>query len=152
MHQPKLHCAPFSNLSIDQLYQILQLRSKVFVVEQNCPYLDIDSQDQEAIHLWFEDKSQAITTYLRILPKTATRKNVMIGRVVVHHDFRGQGLSRTLLLEAFLWITKNLGEEPIEISAQAYLLEFYQSLGFKQTSEIYLEDNIPHLDMLKTDY
>lgn len=148
----QLRAASFSDLSTNELYQILQLRSKVFVVEQNCPYLDIDSQDQESIHLWLEDEAKTISAYLRILSKTETRTRVMIGRVVVSPCSRGLGLSHTLLLEAFKWITDNWGEEAIEISAQAYLLKFYQSLGFEQISEIYLEDNIEHLDMLKSHY
>lgn len=142
----------FSQLTSQQLYNLLQLRSQVFVVEQNCPYLDIDSQDQESVHLWLENKQQKIMAYLRILPKTAKRKRVMIGRVVVSPDYRGQGLSRILLQDAFHWIQKNWGDEPIEISAQSYLLNFYESLGFTQISEPYLEDNIEHLDMLKTEY
>lgn len=145
-----LMSASFSQLTTQQLYDILQLRSQVFVVEQACPYLDIDAQDQASIHLWAENEAQKIVAYLRILPKTAERKNVMIGRVVVHPDFRKHGLAKTLLQDGFHWIQTHWGDAPIEISAQSYLLKFYQSLGFEQISETYLEDNIEHLDMLKT--
>ena len=144
--------ASFSELTTTQLYNILQLRSDVFVVEQNCPYLDIDSQDQESIHLWIQNEEGQIAAYLRILPKTEDRARIMIGRVVVHADIRQHGFAKKLLQEAFLWIQKNWGNEPIEISAQSYLLKFYDSLGFEAISEVYLEDNIEHLDMLKTEY
>ena len=142
---------PFSQLTTTQLYEILRLRSQVFVVEQNCPYLDIDGQDQESIHLWLENPDHTMMAYLRILPKTTERKNIMIGRVVVHPDFRKQGLAQILLKEAFIWIQKEWGNQPIEISAQSYLLKFYKDLGFKPISEIYLEDNIEHLDMLRVE-
>ena len=142
---------PFSQLTTTQLYEILRLRSQVFVVEQNCPYLDIDGQDQESIHLWLENPDHTMIAYLRILPKTTERKNIMIGRVVVHPDFRKQGLAQILLQEAFLWVQKQWGNQPIEISAQSYLLRFYTDLGFKPISEIYLEDNIEHLDMLRVE-
>ncbi len=144
--------ASFSQLTTQQLYAILQLRNQVFIVEQNCPYLDIDSLDQTSHHLWLHNEQQQIMAYLRILPKTEQRQRLMIGRVIVSPQFRQQGFAKILLQEAFNWVQQHWGDLPIEISAQSYLLNFYASLGFKPISETYLEDGIEHLDMLKTEY
>lgn len=148
--QYTLKCLPFNQLTADQIYDILQLRSDVFVIEQACIYQDIDTQDKESFHLWLEDKNHVIMAYLRIIPKGIAHDNVVIGRVVVHQDYRKHGLARIAMQSAFEWIIQNFGKEAIKIGAQTYLIDFYSSLGFTPISERYLEDDIEHIDMLKS--
>lgn len=138
----------FNELTAKELHDIFKLRSQVFVVEQNCIYQDIDDKDPSAWHLlqWENDE---LVTYLRILPKGISYDDVSIGRVISHPDYRGKGLSRNAFLKAFQFIQEVLNEKTIRISAQAYLKSFYGSLGFRQVSEEYLEDGIPHVEMLR---
>lgn len=137
----------FKELSGEEMYEILKVRSEVFVVEQECPYQDPDSKDQNAYHLFVQEDGNIIA-YLRILEKGISYDEISIGRVLINKDYRGKDLSRKLMLKAIEFIENNLNEKEIKISAQAYLLDFYKSLGFKEVSEVYLEDNIPHIDML----
>ncbi|NFS08627.1 GNAT family N-acetyltransferase [Clostridium botulinum] len=137
----------FKELSVEEMYEILRVRDQVFIVEQECPYQDIDSKDKNAYHLIAHD-NDAIIAYLRILEKGVSYDEISIGRVLINKDYRGKGLARKLMLKAIEFIENNMNEKEIKISAQAYLLDFYRSLGFNEVSEIYLEDNIPHIDML----
>ncbi len=137
----------FKELNGEEIYEILKFRSEVFVVEQECPYQDPDGKDQSAYHLCAYEKDQIIA-YLRILEKGISYDEISIGRVLVHKENRGKGLARKLMLKAIDFIENSIGERKIRISAQAHLLDFYKSLGFKKASEIYLEDNIPHIEML----
>lgn len=137
----------FKELTAKEVYEILRIRSEIFVVEQECPYQDPDSKDENSHHLFvYEDEK--IVAYLRILEKGISYDEISIGRVLIDKDYRGRGLARKLMLEAIRFIESNLNEKEIKISAQAYLKDFYKSLGFKDVSEVYLEDNIPHIDML----
>ena len=138
----------FDELSNKVLYKILQLRCEVFVVEQNCPYLDEDDKDQECYHLmgW---KDGILAAYTRILPAGLAFEEASIGRVVTSAKARGEGLGRTLMLQSIKALYNLYGEVPIKIGAQLYLRDFYTSLGFSQVSDTYLEDNIPHIKMLK---
>jgi ElaA protein len=138
----------FDELSNKVLYKILQLRCEVFVVEQNCPYLDEDDKDQECYHLmgW---KDGLLAAYTRILPAGLAFEEASIGRVVTSAKARGEGLGRTLMLQSIKALYNLYGEVPIKIGAQLYLRDFYTSLGFSQVSDTYLEDNIPHIKMLK---
>jgi len=137
----------FSELNTAELYEILWLRSKVFVVEQNCVYLDNDFKDQESWHLcgWIENRLGA---YVRILPPGLSYAEASIGRVLTHPDFRKQGLGIELMKVAINKTITQFNVNTIKISAQCYLLNFYNSLGFKTCSEEYLEDDIPHVEML----
>jgi ElaA protein len=139
----------FDSLTPAELYSILQLRTQVFVVEQNCPYLDEDDKDQQSFHLmgW---KENLLAAYTRILPPGLAFDEASIGRVVTSPKARGEGIGRTLMTESINRLYDMYGKVPIEIGAQLYLKKFYESLGFQQTSEIYLEDNIEHIEMRKS--
>lgn len=144
-----INCFSFDQLSTHHLYGILQLRSSVFVVEQQCIFQDMDNSDKHSIHMWSEDSDQNITAYLRIIPQNNSGSKVSIGRVVVHPDYRKHGLARLLLNQSLEYINEHWPNQEIQISAQTYLIDFYASLGFTVISEKYLEDGIEHIDMLK---
>ena len=141
----------FSELENNELYQILELRCEVFVVEQNCAYNDVDNKDQDAYHLLLEDNKK-IVAGLRILKKGVSYDQISIGRVVVNKEYRGRGIAKDMMLKAIEFIENDLGEKEIKISAQAYLIDFYKSIGFVEVSQVYLEDDIPHIDMLYKKY
>ena len=137
----------FDELSTDSLYKILKLRSEVFVVEQNCVYLDTDDKDQQSFHLcgWLDEKLMA---YLRILPPGVSYTEPGIGRVVTHSSFRKNGAGKLLMQQAIEKTYAQFNSSGIKIGAQLYLHAFYTNLGFTQTSEPYLEDGILHIEML----
>ena len=137
----------FTELTTEELYEILKLRAEVFVVEQNCPYQDLDDKDQSSYHLFLEDNGQIIAV-LRILPENIAYKEMAIGRLIVKKSYRGKGISRKMMARAMGFITEDLGKEKIRLSGQAYLSDFYQSLGFEKVSEMYLEDGIEHFEFL----
>ena len=136
----------FSELDKDELYQILRLRSEVFVVEQDCVYQDIDNKDQIAIHLIYK-KEDEIIAYTRIFKKGDYYENPSIGRVVVSKNNRGKDLGKEIMLESMKYISNNIKAEKIELSAQMYLDTFYKDLGFYSKGQEYLEDGIPHQRM-----
>lgn len=137
----------FIELTTEELYEILKLRAEVFVVEQNCPYQDLDDKDQSSYHLFVEDNGQIIAV-LRILPENVAYKEMAIGRLIVKKSYRGKEISRKMMVRAMKFITEDLGKEKIRLSGQAYLSDFYQSLGFEKVSEMYLEDGIEHFEFL----
>lgn len=137
----------FNELENSELYEILKLRSEVFVVEQNCIYNDVDTKDIKAYQLFLEEEDK-IVACLRILKKGVSYEEISIGRVAVKKEWRGRGIAKEMMLKAINFIANELNEKEIRISAQAYLAEFYKSAGFTEVSEVYLEDNIPHIDML----
>lgn len=139
----------FQALSLEELYQILKLRSEVFVVEQNCVYLDIDDKDQKALHV-FGQIDEKMVAYARLFNRNDYFENASIGRVVTHPDFRANKIGHQLMKQAIEAIDNHFGEKQITISAQLYLKKFYESHGFEQTSEMYLEDDIPHIEMKKS--
>ncbi|WP_319371085.1 GNAT family N-acetyltransferase [uncultured Ilyobacter sp.] len=139
----------FDELSNRELYDIMQQRVDVFVVEQNCVYAEIDGKDIDAYHLFATDDDKVIA-YTRILLPGVSFDEVSIGRVLVNMGYRGEGLGQELMKKTMEFVTKDLKEKSIRISAQEYLLEFYLSLGFEEASDIYIEDGIPHIDMLFT--
>jgi ElaA protein len=140
------HIKPFDALSVSELYDILRLRSIIFVVEQNCVYLDLDNKDQVALHLFGTFEGQ-IVAYSRLFKAGITFDNASIGRVVVDANYRDKKWGQELMREAIAGIASHFGETQITIGAQLYLKKFYESLGFEQTSEMYLEDDIPHIEM-----
>ena len=143
------HYKSFNELSATELYYILQLRNNVFVIEQDCIYQDADGKDLKCGHLWATIDNQ-IVAYSRIVPQGISYDNEpSIGRVVTNGDFRGLGLGKQLIKYSILTIENNYFTSSIRISAQLYLKEFYESFGFKQVSEVYLEDDIPHIEMLR---
>ena len=137
----------FNELTVEEMYKILVLRNEVFIVEQECPYLDCDNKDLQSYHLFAEENGE-IVSYLRVLEKGVSYDEISIGRVAVKKNYRGNGISREMMLKAIEFIENELLETTIKIQAQAYLINFYSSLGFEAVSEEYLEDNIPHIDML----
>ncbi len=143
------HCKSFSELTTEELYKILQLRNEVFVVEQNCPYQDCDGKDLKAIHLsaWQGEK---VVAYTRLLPIGVSYPDAAsIGRVVTSPAFRKQSLGKILMKKSIENACLFYGSVPITIGAQLYLKAFYESFGFVQAGEPYLEDGIPHITMKK---
>lgn len=139
----------FSELSAADLYQILRLRTEVFVLEQNCAYQDLDGLDQQTLHLYRKVDSETIVAYARILPpEQCGHDHCSIGRVVVNTDYRKQQLGQALMQFAINTAKQHFPEFPIKISAQTYLTHFYQNLGFVNTGKFYLEDDIPHQEMI----
>lgn len=137
----------FEELKVEEIYKILKIRNEVFIVEQQCAYQDCDGKDENSYHLYLQDNGEIIA-YLRILKKGVSYDEISIGRVLVHKNYRGKGISREMMLKAINFIELNLNEKEIKIQAQSYLVNFYRSLRFKEASNEYLEDNIPHIDML----
>ncbi|MES2286605.1 MAG: GNAT family N-acetyltransferase [Bacteroidota bacterium] len=138
----------FNELSVDELYQIFNLRIAVFVVEQNCPYQDADGKDSKAFHLMGIDENNDLIAYARILPAGTAFTEVSIGRVITSQKARGTGAGRELMENAIQFIDEQYGDIPIRIGAQRYLTKFYSSLGFEIASEEYIEDTILHIEML----
>jgi len=131
----------FQQLKLEELYGILSLRIAVFCVEQNCPYQDIDNQDQKAQHVFIKNKDKIIA-YARIIRKSKSK--AAIGRVVVDQQHRKKGLAQIIMKHC---IDNLKPSKTIELSAQSYLQRFYKELGFSSTGEYYLEDDIPHEKM-----
>lgn len=138
----------FADLGVDALYDLLQLRSLVFVVEQTCVFLDLDAKDKSALHLlgWAEDGR--VVAYARLIPPGAIYEEPSIGRVVTHPDVRKTGAGRQLMTEAIRHTTQRFGDRPIRIGAQRYLERFYGSFGFAPIGEPYDEDGIEHIQMV----
>ena len=136
----------FADLTNEELYDFLRLRVDVFVVEQNCPYPEIDGKDPHSLHLMYKENG-FIVAYARILPPGLSYDEASIGRIIVAKTHRASGLGQKLLDQA---IKASLAEynQPIKIGAQAYLEKYYNAAGFVTVSEVYLEDDIPHIDML----
>lgn len=139
---------PFEALNVNELYDVLKLRSEIFVVEQNCVYLDLDGKDKKALHLIGEYEGK-IVAYSRLFDAGISFDNASIGRVVVDANYRDKKWGHELMHEAIAGIKANFGKEAITIGAQLYLKKFYESHGFVQTSEMYLEDDIPHIEMIR---
>jgi len=139
------HDRGFSELSVAELYAILALRERVFVVEQSCAYLDADGLDPASRHLWAERAGSGIHGYLRIVPAGAKYDEVSLGRIVTAPEARGSGLGRTLVRRGL----DAVGDVAVRIGAQAHLERFYGEFGFRRASEPYLEDGIPHIEMLR---
>ncbi|MGN6510378.1 MAG: GNAT family N-acetyltransferase [Chitinophaga sp.] len=138
----------FAELTNEELYRILRLRSEVFVVEQQCPYLDMDNYDQRALHLQGENED-GLAAYTRLFAPGVKSDMASIGRVVSSPSARGKGFGRQLMEVSIAAVEEKWGKIPIWIGAQLYLQKFYESLGFVQSSEMYLEDNIPHIEMIR---
>ena len=138
----------FDNLSLKELYEILKIRQEVFVVEQTCYYLDADGSDEKAIHIWGEIEGK-IVAYCRIFQPNIKYKEASIGRVLTNPNFRGQNLGKVLMKIALQTIQIRFKTKAVKISAQDYLLKFYSDLGFVDTFKKYLEDDIPHTEMIK---
>jgi len=138
----------FLQLAPLELYQILQLRIEVFMLEQNCLYPECDDKDLPAYHL-FASTAGKVVAYARLLPQNISYPELSIGRVVVHASYRKDGLGKELMERAIQFWAQHAPGESIRISAQLYLQRFYEDQGFTRVSEEYLEDGIPHIEMLR---
>ena len=150
------HCKPWSELDREELYALLRLRAEVFVVEQDCPYQDLDDKDRNGLHLWAEQASEpvsrggAVLALTRLLPVGVSyASEVSIGRVVTSGIVRGSGMGKALMFRSLEALHKHWPGQPIRLSAQQYLERFYQEFGFESVGEPYLEDGIPHIAMVR---
>ncbi len=139
----------FATLTNVELYAILQLRNEVFIVEQNCPYQDLDEKDKFSQHLCAWNADGILVAYTRLIPPGKVYNETSIGRVVTKPIVRKEGIGKVLMQKSIAACAELFGVQPIKIGAQFYLKKFYESLGFVQTSDIYLEDNIEHIEMVK---
>jgi ElaA protein len=142
------HCKAFQTLSPSELYCILQLRNEVFIVEQKCIYQDCDDKDPQSYHLmgWQQNK---LIAYTRLIPAGLSYEQISIGRVVTSPLVRRKNIGKELMKKSIEEVHSLFGKTPIKIGAQFYLKLFYESFGFKQVSEIYLEDGIDHIKMIR---
>ncbi|WKD85498.1 hypothetical protein KCTC32516_00839 [Polaribacter huanghezhanensis] len=138
----------FHQLTLDELYRILQLRSEIFVVEQDCVYQDLDFKDQKSLHV-FGVKKNSIIAYTRIFKPGDYFKEASIGRVVVDAKERKFSYGHNLMKASIKAVQDKFNTTEITISAQVYLKKFYESHGFKKVGDEYLEDGIPHIEMLR---
>ncbi len=139
----------FDDLTAKELYSILQLRNEVFVVEQNCIFQDADNKDQFSYHLMGWDGEKLIA-YSRIIPPGTVYEFPSIGRVVTSPLARGNGSGKILMEESIKAIQKLFGDAAIQLGAQLYLKKFYESFGFIQSGDVYLEDGIRHIEMIRS--
>jgi len=146
-------CLPFAALSADTLYRLLRLRSEVFVVEQNCVFLDMDGLDAQCLHVLSEVVDQEGTVHMhastRLVPPGLAFAEASIGRVVTAPAARGGGIGHTLMAESVRLLERLWGPQPIRIGAQAHLEAFYNRHGFVSDNKPYVEDGIPHIEMIR---
>ncbi|WP_029034270.1 GNAT family N-acetyltransferase [Salinimicrobium terrae] len=144
----QIKISTFEELNLKELYKVLQLRAEVFVVEQDCVYQDIDGKDEKALHiLGFEDDE--LVAYTRIFPPGIYFSEAAIGRVVVKEGHRKKNYGHEILKASIRAVEEKFHTQKIKLSAQTYLTTFYESHGFEQIGEGYLEDGIPHIAMVK---
>jgi len=137
-------------LSTQELFSILQLRQDVFVVEQECPYPDIDETDQLAMHCYGLDQNRELIAYARLIKPGVSYPEASIGRVVVAPAARGLKLGKLLMLESLKEMARLYPQQTIKIGAQEHLEKFYTDLGFVRSSAMYIEDGIPHIHMIRS--
>ena len=142
-----LHKKTFQELTTDELYELLKVRSEVFVVEQNCVYQDMDDDDQRSIHLWLT-MADKLVALARVCPAGTHMKEISIGRVITTE--RGKGYGKQIMLHAIDAAIEHFGATLIDIEAQEYAKGFYEGVGFKQSSETFILDGIPHIKMTWT--
>ena len=142
-------CVPFAELSVDQLYDVLALRSEVFVVEQNCVFQDIDGLDRQTWHLQGRGDDGRLQAYARLIPPGLKAADALIGRVVTAPAARGSGTGRGLMAQALVECERLWPGHAITLHAQAHLERFYAGFGFVPVGEPYMEDGILHQEMRK---
>ena len=148
-HQLNWETNTLHDLSVIDYHHIMALRTSIFVVEQNCPYQDIDDKDLTAFHVYGKI-DQNVIAVCRILPAGISYAEISIGRVAVSMEYRGTNVANDLMHKTIHFIENQWGKKDIRISAQQHLTTFYNRFGFVQVSEMYLEDDIPHVEMLRT--
>ena len=139
-----LHVKRFHELTVDELYELLRVRAEVFVVEQNCVYQDLDGDDQASVHLWLTEGGKVVAL-CRVCPAGTHMEDVSIGRVITTE--RGKGFGKRIMLEGIRIARSHFGAERIDIEAQEYAKGFYEQVGFRQSSEPFILDGIPHIRM-----
>ena len=139
-----LHKKMFSELTAEELYELLRIRSEVFVVEQNCVYQDMDGDDQASVHLWLTDQDRVVAL-CRVCPAGTHMKEVSIGRVITTE--RGKGYGKQIMLAGIEAAKEHFDATTIEIEAQEYAKGFYEQVGFRQSSDPFILDGIPHIKM-----
>ncbi|MBT2584028.1 GNAT family N-acetyltransferase [Planococcus sp. ISL-109] len=139
----------FDEFTAQELYNILKLRVEVFVVEQNCPYPELDGLDVGSTHIVYQEQGEVLA-YSRLVPAGEKYELPSIGRVIVRKEARGRGLAKELLERSIRHINEQWQEPEIQLQGQEYLKEFYGSFGFEAISEVYDEDGIPHIDMKRS--
>ena len=142
-----LHKKTFQELTVDELYELLRVRSEVFVVEQDCVYQDMDGDDQNSIHLWLTVDGKVVAL-ARVCPAETHMKEISIGRVITTE--RGNGYGKQIMLYAIDVAKEHFSAKQIDIEAQEYAKGFYESVGFKQSSDTFMLDGIPHIKMTWT--
>jgi ElaA protein len=140
----------YPDLTTNEFHDIIALRLKAFVVEQNCSYLDLDGKDKKCYHLICRDGFGKVVATARILPPGIAYNEVSIGRVVLDQEMRGKGIGHQLMEQSMKFINEEFGVVPVRISAQKHLENYYKSHHFISTGKEYLEDEIPHVEMLNT--
>ena len=139
----------FDELTVSEFHDIIQLRLEIFVVEQDCPYQDLDGKDKVALHLFGATTEGKIIAYTRLFGPGDYYKEAAIGRVVVHKDYIKDGIGFELMKRSIEQVESHYRTNTIKIGAQRYLRKFYESLGFVSTGDFYMEDGIPHMYMIK---
>lgn len=139
----------FHDLSKFQLHEIMKFRQAIFIVEQDCPYQDADEKDKDSFHLLGFDESQQLVAYLRLVKEGISYDEISFGRIATHLSVRGKGVGKDLMEEGIRQANNLYGKPQIRISAQSYLVPFYKAFNFKSTGKEYLEDDIPHTEMLR---
>ena len=138
----------FKDLSVNHFHDIAALRIKIFVIEQNCPYQELDGKDKDAFHLYYVNQKNEVVAATRILPQGISYDEVSIGRVVVDETFRWTGLGHEIMKQSMIFIKEQYGDVDVRLSAQKHLENYYGRHGFISTGKEYLEDGIPHVEML----
>lgn len=141
-------CKHFNELSAAELYSILRLRTEVFILEQSCLYQDVDGKDVKSYHVFAEGSNGEVLAYARVLPPGVSYTEASIGRVVTSPKVRGAGTGKELMKKVMSMMAREFPGKAIRISAQSYLIKFYSGFGFVPQGEDYLEDDIPHRQML----
>jgi ElaA protein len=139
----------YDDLTKKELHQLIILRQNVFIVEQNCPYQDADKKDFNSHHLMGYDQNNKLIAYLRIVGPGVSYKEVSLGRILTHINYRGTGLGKETVKMGLQFAESIFGKVAIKISAQSHLVSFYKTFDFESTGKEYLEDDIPHTEMLR---
>lgn len=144
-----IHYKMYDELTLNELYDITNIRQQIFVVEQACAFIDSDGFDKRALHIMIQNKEGKIIAYSRVLDQNIIYKEATIGRVLTHESYRNKGIGKILFDKSLKSLVDYFGNQPIKIQAQSYLVDFYKTFGFEVLNEAYLDTGIYHNDMIK---